>query len=35
MIKEFDIARGELENGNDLVVEISQKGGTFYHAWIH
>ena len=29
MIKEFDVARGELENGNDLVVEISQKGERF------
>lgn len=29
MVKNFDIARGELENGNDLVVEQSQKGEYF------
>ena len=29
MVKNFYIARGELENGNDLVVELSQKGEFF------
>ena len=29
MIKNFDIVRGELENGNDLIVELSKKGDSF------
>lgn len=29
MIKNFDIVRGELENGNDLIVELSQKGDSY------
>lgn len=29
MVQNFDIARGELENGNDVVVEISQKDNYF------
>ena len=29
MVKNFYIARGELENGNDLIVELSQKGEYF------
>lgn len=29
MVQNFDMARGELENGNDIVVEISQKDNYF------
>lgn len=29
MVIQFDIVRGELENGNDIIVEMAQKGDSF------